>query len=282
MTEALIADLAKISSLKVISRTSVMRYRGTTRPLPEVARELGVDAIIEGSVQRSKDRVRITAQLIDAASDRHLWADSYDRSAQDVLALQSEVARAIAAQVRARVSRRGGGAPGEARSVKPDAYEAYFSAGITSPGWNPESIRYARYRIVSESDPSSIRTFALALGGSFQRVYRARHLGGLGVGRHAERGADVGAQGHPARPDLAEAHARSRASSSRTTGTGPERRPATQSDRAEPEPRGGVFAFTRTISSRWGASTRRSRTRGAPRSWTHCPPFSSVRSGRAL
>jgi TolB-like protein len=72
MTEALIADLAKISSLKVISRTSVMRYRGTTKPLPEVARELGVDAIIEGSVQRSKDRVRISAQLIDASSDRHL------------------------------------------------------------------------------------------------------------------------------------------------------------------------------------------------------------------
>ncbi len=163
MTEALIADLAKISSLKVISRTSVMRYRGTTRPLPEIARELGVDAVIEGSVQRSKDRIRITAQLIDAASDRHLWADSYDRSSQDVLALQSEVARAIATQVRARVSPEETARLQNARTVKPEAYEAYLLGLHHIARRNPESLERAfeSFQKATELDP----TFALGWAG---------------------------------------------------------------------------------------------------------------------
>jgi TolB-like protein/DNA-binding winged helix-turn-helix (wHTH) protein/Tfp pilus assembly protein PilF len=99
MTEALITDLAKIRALRVISRTSVMRYKGMRKPLPEIARELNVDAVVEGAVMRSGDRVRITAQLIYAPTDRHLWAESYDRDAQDILALQSEVAGAIAREV---------------------------------------------------------------------------------------------------------------------------------------------------------------------------------------
>jgi TolB-like protein len=91
MTEALIADLAKIGSLKVISRTSVMLYKGSDKPLPEIARELDVDAVVEGSALRVGDRVRITAQLIEAATDQHLWAESYERDMRDILALQSEV-----------------------------------------------------------------------------------------------------------------------------------------------------------------------------------------------
>jgi TolB-like protein len=91
MTEALIAELGQISSLRVISRTSVMRFKGTRPPggLPEIARQLNVDAVIEGSVLRGGDRVRITAQLIDARADRHLWAESYERDLRDILALQS-------------------------------------------------------------------------------------------------------------------------------------------------------------------------------------------------
>jgi len=100
MTEALISNLAKISALRVISRTSAMHYKGTRKTLPEIARELNVDAFVEGSVARSGDRVRITAQLIDGATDRHLWADEYEGDLEDVLLLQREVARAIAREVR--------------------------------------------------------------------------------------------------------------------------------------------------------------------------------------
>ena len=100
MTEALIGDLAKLGSLSVISRTSVMRYKQSDKSLPEIAQELGVDAVIEGTVMRAGERVRITVQMIDARSDTHFWADRYDRELSDVLALQSDVARAVAEQVR--------------------------------------------------------------------------------------------------------------------------------------------------------------------------------------
>ena len=100
MTEALTADLAQTRGLRVVSRTSAMRYTHYDHALPEIARELNVDLIVEGSVIRTGDRVRITAQLIDAKSDEHLWSRSYDDSARDVLAVQSRVAGAIAAGVR--------------------------------------------------------------------------------------------------------------------------------------------------------------------------------------
>jgi TolB-like protein/DNA-binding winged helix-turn-helix (wHTH) protein/Tfp pilus assembly protein PilF len=103
MTEALITNLSRIKALRVISRTSVMRYKDTKKPLPQIARELNVDAIVEGTVQRSGDRVRITANLLHAPTDRHLWAETYKRDLRDVLALQSEVARAIADEIRVKV-----------------------------------------------------------------------------------------------------------------------------------------------------------------------------------
>jgi len=104
MTDELITDLARFGEVKVISHTSVERYKDTKRSLPEIARELGVDAVVEGRVMRSGDRVRITAQLIDARTDRHLWAESYERDLRDVLALQDEVARDIAAEIQIRVN----------------------------------------------------------------------------------------------------------------------------------------------------------------------------------
>jgi TolB-like protein len=103
MTEALITDLAQISALRVISRTSVMHYKRTREPLPDIARELGVDGIVEGSVVRTGSRVRIRSHLILASSDQPVWARSYDREMSDVVALQSEVAHAIAAGVRAAI-----------------------------------------------------------------------------------------------------------------------------------------------------------------------------------
>ena len=101
MTEELITSLAKISALKVISHTSMMQYKGTKKPLPQIAKELNVDAVIEGSVLREGDRVRVTAQLIQASTDQHLWAESYERDLRSVLAMQSEIASAIAEKVHA-------------------------------------------------------------------------------------------------------------------------------------------------------------------------------------
>lgn len=126
MTEALIADLARIGALRVISRTSVMQYKNARKPLPEIARELNVDAVVEGSVLWAGDRVRITAQLIEAASDKHLWAQSYERDARDVLALQSEVAKAIAQEVRITLTPQEQVQLARARRVNPEAYEAYL------------------------------------------------------------------------------------------------------------------------------------------------------------
>jgi len=126
MTDELITDLAKVSALRVISRTSVMRYKGTKKGLPEIARELNVDGIVEGSVMRTDQRVRITAQLLQASTDQHLWAESYERDMGDVLKLQSQVAQAIVLQVRAQLTPQQQARFRSAGSVNPDAYEAYL------------------------------------------------------------------------------------------------------------------------------------------------------------
>src|SRR4030095_5471165 len=104
MTDALIGDLAKIGALRVISRTSSMHYKGANKSLPEIAKELNVDAVVEGTVQRFGDRVYVRAQLIYGASDSHLWAADYDRDLRDALDLQSEVARAIAGEIRIKIT----------------------------------------------------------------------------------------------------------------------------------------------------------------------------------
>jgi len=126
MTEELITDLAKISALRVISRTSVMGYKGTQKALPDIARDLNVDAVVEGSVQRSGDRVRITAQLIDARTDRHLWAESYERDLRDVLALQGEVAQAIAGEIRIKLTPDEQQRLSSARKVDPEVHQLYL------------------------------------------------------------------------------------------------------------------------------------------------------------
>jgi serine/threonine protein kinase/Tfp pilus assembly protein PilF len=126
MTEALISNLARIRALRVISRTSVMRYKGSSKLLPEIARELNVDGVIEGSVQRSGERVRVTAQLIHAAADAHLWARDYERDLTDVLKLQSEVARAVADEIRVQVTPEERARLASARRVNPQAHEAYL------------------------------------------------------------------------------------------------------------------------------------------------------------
>ena len=124
MTEELITELSRVGSLRVTSRTSVMHYKKVDEALPQIARELGVDAVVEGSVLRSDHHVRITAQLIYAPNDTHLWAQSYERKMQDVLTLQGEVAANIVAQVEAKL---GSTLPVAQRPpVDPRAYEAYL------------------------------------------------------------------------------------------------------------------------------------------------------------
>jgi len=123
MTEQLIADLSKIRALRVISRTSVMQYKGKSKPLPEIARELNVDAVVEGSVLRSGNKVRITAQLLYAPKDQHLWAESYERDLRDVLAMQGEVARDVANQIRITVTPQEQIRLGSRRQVDPEVYQ---------------------------------------------------------------------------------------------------------------------------------------------------------------
>jgi len=126
MTEAIIKELSQIKALRVISRTSAMRYKNTEKTVPEIARELGVDAIVEGSVLKADRDVRITAQLIAADPERHLWAKDFTRSLENVLLLQSEVAQAIAGEIRIAVTPNERERIAQARQVDPEAHEAYL------------------------------------------------------------------------------------------------------------------------------------------------------------
>lgn len=126
MTDELTTELVKIGGLRVISRTSAVHYKGTSKTLPEVAQELRVDAVIEGTVQRSGDRVRVRAQLIEAQTDRHLWAESYERDVRDVLALEGDLARAIAHQVHLQLTPGNHANLMETRKLNPEAHEAYL------------------------------------------------------------------------------------------------------------------------------------------------------------
>lgn len=125
-TEELIADLGQVSALRVISRTSAMTYKGTKKTLPEIGRELGVDVVVEGSVVREGDQARITAQLIDARTDRHIWARSYNRNLTSVLALQGEVAQTIADQIKIEMTPQEQGRLARARPVNKEAQDLYL------------------------------------------------------------------------------------------------------------------------------------------------------------
>src|SRR6266513_1760001 len=126
MTDELISDLGQISALRVISRTSVMAYKHSRKPLPQIARELNVDAVVEGTVLRSGDQVRITAQLIEASADKHLWSQSYQGELRDTLALQNRVASAIADQIRINVNPQEQAALKSVKLVNPQAYESFL------------------------------------------------------------------------------------------------------------------------------------------------------------
>ncbi|MGB8062983.1 MAG: winged helix-turn-helix domain-containing protein [Candidatus Sulfotelmatobacter sp.] len=165
MTDQLITDLAKVGSLRVISRTSVMQYKGAKKALPAIARELNVDAIVEGSVVRSGQRVRVTAQLVQARTDQHLWAETYDRDLGDVLKLQGEVAEAIAQQVRAQLTPTQQSQIRSAHVVNPAAYDDYLRGRLyfTNEFTKPVSLRKAQHYF--EDAIQKDANFALAYAG---------------------------------------------------------------------------------------------------------------------
>jgi TolB-like protein/Tfp pilus assembly protein PilF len=204
LTEALITTLAKIGELRVVSRTSAMLYKGAHKALREIARELEVDTIVEGTVLRVGNRVRITAQLIDAAKEAHLWAESYERHLRDVLHLQAEVAEAIAKQIKVKLTPQERAHLAQTQPVNPEAYEAYLKGRYhwlrRSKEELPKAVRYFEQAI--EIDP----TYALAFSGL------ADSLSALGVyfvapGQGCGKAKQLATRALEMDPSLAEAHA---------------------------------------------------------------------------
>lgn len=159
MTEELTTDLAQFSSLRVISRSSVMAYKEAKKPLPQIARELGVDGIVTGSVQRSGDQVRVTAQLLYGPTDQHLWAKSYERPMRDVLALQDEVAQTIAKEVGGKLNQENHIGVPRGRQINPEAYEAYLRGSSYFDEFNlDKSVDYLNQAI--KLDPNYAPAYA--------------------------------------------------------------------------------------------------------------------------
>jgi TolB-like protein/Tfp pilus assembly protein PilF len=163
MTEELITDLSKVGALRVISRTSVMRYKAVNKPLSQIAKELNVDAVIEGSVLKVGNRVRITAQLIRADTDTHLWAESYEGDLHDVLLLQSNVARAVADEIKIRLTPEEQVRLHTTQQVNPDAHEAYLKGRYYWSKRSPEGFKRAviYFQQAIDKDPN----YALAYAG---------------------------------------------------------------------------------------------------------------------
>ena len=200
ITEALTTDLAQISALRVISRTSSEHFKGSRETLPEIARQLNVEAVVEGSVTRSENRVRITAQLIEAQSDRHLWAKTYDRDFQDILRLQDEVARDIAAEIRISVTPQEQARLRLEQKTNPSAYEAYLRGRYLWSQRNAESIDKAAsyFQQAAREDPA----FALAYSGLSDCYWV-----GWGAKIDLPLADQYAAKAVALQPDLAEAHA---------------------------------------------------------------------------
>ena len=173
MTETLISQLARIRALKVISRTSVMHYKHAGRSLPQIARELGVDAVVEGSALAAGGRVRVSVQLIRAATDEHLWAETYDRELEDVFALHADLAKSIAAEIRALVTPEERERLAAHRRVNPAAHESELRARYFLARFNPSDLDrgIAYFEQAIDQDPLFAEAHSgLALAGMFRAV----------------------------------------------------------------------------------------------------------------
>ena len=205
MTDVLITDLAEAMSLRVISRTSVMRYKGTRKPLPEIARELGVDAIVEGTVMRSGNRVRITSQLIYAPTDQHMWARTYERKLEDVVTLQGEVAQAIAGELRTTLTPEQRSRLSARPTTSPDAYEDYLRGRFYWNQRTPAAVKKSMdsFRDAAEKDPS----FALAYAGLADAYNFSNILGVLAPKESSPEARAAATKALILDPRLEEAHA---------------------------------------------------------------------------
>jgi len=205
MTETLITELSKIAALRVTSRQSVMQFKGTKISLPEIARKLNVDAVVEGSALLIGERVRITVQLIEAATDVHLWADDYDRDLSDVLAIHSEVARSIAREIQIAVTPEEEARLADVREVNPEAYRLYLLGWHHLNKWSPadmeKAVRYFQQSI--ELDPQYAQP----------HVGLAKYYGAVGFYGYipprvsAENGRAEAARALEIDNDMADAHA---------------------------------------------------------------------------
>jgi TolB-like protein/Tfp pilus assembly protein PilF len=185
MTDALIADLAQVRALRVISRTSAMHYKNTNKTLPQIARDLNVDAIIEGTVQRSGNHVQVTAKLVPAQTDTPVWAKIYDRDSQDVLVMQGQLAQAIVSEIKIQLTPQERQHLARARTIKPDAYDAYLLANYHASKRNPEAIEKAvgYFQKAIRIDPGYAQAYA-----GLASAYLERDVwSGLGIGKSADQ-----------------------------------------------------------------------------------------------
>ncbi len=204
MTEALITDLSKIGALRVISRTSVMHYKGTKKTVPEIARELNVDGVIEGSVQRSGERVRITAQLIHAPTDTHLWAESYERELQNILALEDDVARSIAHAIKVKLTPQTQARLTGAHAVNVEAHDDYLKGRFFWNQRTPEGLKKAiqYFRQALERDPK----YAAAYAGIADAYYLLPGISDLPPGEAWPKAREAAQKALELDDTLAEAH----------------------------------------------------------------------------
>jgi TolB-like protein/Tfp pilus assembly protein PilF len=208
MTDALIGNLAKIGALHVISRTSAMHYKGTKKPLPQIASELGVDAVVEGTVQRSGNRVLIRAQLIHAATDRHLWIETYERDLRDVLNLQSEVAHTIAREIQTKVTTAEQARLARHRPANRKAFDDYLQGRYLY--WNKrtkenleKAIEYFQSAI--KEDPAYAQAYA-GMADCYNHLGSVRHSA-LPPVEARRRAAEAAGKALEFDTELAEAHA---------------------------------------------------------------------------
>jgi TolB-like protein/Tfp pilus assembly protein PilF len=204
MTDALTTDLAQIGSLRVISRTSATTFKGSKETLPQIGRDLKVDAVVEGTVVRGENRVRITAQLIEASSDHHLWARTYERDLRDVLALQDEIAQDIAEQIRVKLTPKERSLLIQVHAVDPEAYDAYlrgrywFSLETREGAW--KALDYFQKAIAK--DPS----YALAYANLAASFIQLSFSGGLPYKETIPKAREAVVKALALDPSLAEAH----------------------------------------------------------------------------
>jgi serine/threonine protein kinase/tetratricopeptide (TPR) repeat protein len=204
MTEILIADLTQIGSLRVISRASSMQFKGVKKPLPEIAKQLGVEAVVTGSVTKSGERLRITAELVDSSTDHQLWAQSYERKIDDVLTLQGEVAQAIAGEVRARMTPQEAGRLARSHTVSPAALDAYLQGRYYANLFEPEpllkSVDY--YEQAIRLDPG----YAAAYSGLAEALDGLYYVGAQPFDEVMPRAREAATKALAIDPLLAEAH----------------------------------------------------------------------------